>query len=668
MSHELAHVVQGADGAVARRILDPKAVLSALESSVYLKDKLRASTHVQARAAQPERMRARVAAILQQHEQMFAGDADADSLALALAMDGVASVIASELYDPMLKSKIADQLFTVYGAKIEAAIKKKVTKSGGNPAAVAQVAQAIAGGDPVSLYMHREMRLEEAALEVQAMAIRAGRSEAEMFDLLVRRFQSELASYTMNDVKEQEATQLSFNPKESSGERSRGYIAKLFGDVAAGDTMPKRADGKGLEFSADSAAKLAELKATVDKAAAGPLAYQPPANAQERRTRYLAEVQAADDAIQLDRTAALKQTLTADWKLSSGQADTLIAKLKSGLSDIPLTVTHWAGRRTANQRDGSAFSTSDVSRAGQTTSHASAGVIGKKHTKAKAALPTETLAPVGKYEDPIFQKQRGERYTQFRKWKDRLMTGNLGFADDELPVFGAANIYWDQTKGTGTAPKPGAIDDLGKKTDRTAEEDQLLHSLTAEWARLSALTDDQRVGINYYGDMHLKLLHAKVRDRIVYTAGDHGHPHRDPFLAFVDFVVGTTDTYRSDITELKDTKAPNNAKHIVNTILDTKQATILDLPFEIQIHGGVDWEVDVEEIWVSPGAPADAITRLDDWSKAGATRPPVRIVPKPDAAVTVRGGWTAEASAAFDLALQAVEEPTPPTTAPVVTT
>jgi hypothetical protein len=242
----------------------------------------------------------------------------------------------------------------------------------------------------------------------------------------------------------------------------------------------------------------------------------------------------------------------------------------------------------------------------------------------------KNFSALGKYTHPKYKDERGEHYTQFRGWKDRLMTGNNGMEGAEMPVFGAVNVNFDKGKATERTVGIDGADGLESKKTLNKNEKKLL--------KQQQDADRDKFGVNYYGDMHLVLKRDQVADRTIYTAGDHGQPHRDPFLAFADFMAGSfgssgTDDYRSDLTRLK--KGPGGvmstefAQAIVGTVLGSKKAAQMNLPFEIQIHGGVDWETDVAEIWVAPDAPAPAVARLEAWSTAAPGRPKVKKIKPP---------------------------------------
>jgi hypothetical protein len=628
----------------AGRDLQPKDILAVLGTSSYLKSKLKASTHAQARIdpkkAPKESMGVRLKLILDQVDAMFAQHPEGKAMSLAIGIDRVAAVIASELYDPSLRPKIADDLFAVYGPKLEAALgKKKVDE----PAEQVALARILAAVDPVSLYMHGEKRLQDAAWEIKEAAQRAGKKPDHMFDLYRKRFEAEMASYTTDQVDAQEDKSGAFNLKESPGELSKDYFKRLFGD--AGPDGKAKKGAKGLTFTPAAAAQLDALQKEVSSTASDTR----PKNADERRKQMFAEVSQSDADVKDLRERHVIQALQKKaWGLSKEQAEKVVARLKSpqGLAKVPLTITHWAGRRSAalDKAGGSVDST----RSAERKAVPMAQTIGKKHTKATKALGTKAQHSIGKYEDKIFGAQRGERYGQFRAWKDSVMSGNMGLSGDELPIYGAMNVTFDKYGGTGGVMSLARVEELRKKLNRgkklTQDEQAYLDAMGDEHDRLTAVSKDEDLsyGVNYYGDMHLKLKRDKVESRVLYTAGDHGQPHRDPFLAFADFLVGTVvaddpaETYYSDRTALKRTGdrptgvfAGGNARAMLATVLGAEDVARMELPFEIQIYGGVDWATDVEAIWVSPGAPKDAFDRLETWSKAVPGRPEVKRMERP---------------------------------------
>lgn len=660
--------------APARTALTADQILAGLESSTYLAGQLGTSSRGQMRAAAKngatpaETVRERIQAEITRFEAMFASGADGSTQAamkLTLAMDGVAKVMAEALYDTTLEPMLAEQLFRVYGPKIA----KNLKQQGGDGAEVdeaVQLAHAMVSGDPVARFMHHQMRLDQAAFEVKALAGKANKTPQEMFDLLSQRFQAEMGSYSFTQVQEHQHTRGSYEIREVDGELSTDYFEELFGSSVAdvdnrGKLAPTRGDpSQGLAFSTEARTRLASLGAAVATAAdRSPL----PDTAAGRRRQHLADVTAADASVKAGRRTRVEQELIA-LGADRAKVAAIIAQLEAGLPNLPLTITVSGVRWFGNDEKGRPKTVNPEFRsAGGTTRHKqAAGDIGKRGTKARKALKGETVEYGGRYEDPMYAQERGDTYLEFRRWKDQRMTGNLGMRPEELPVFGAVNTNWAATRGTGGYMASGRVRALEQKAKKQklskAEKAEL-----AEHQRMQDLQDKDRIaGVNYYGDTHFVLDPASVRNRMVYTAGDHGRPHTDPFLAFADFLlpndaqeVYNGEVYRSDVTRMRPegVKKPVVYDVINMLLLGAGQApkVVRDLPFEIQIFGGIDLRTDVLEIHVAPAAPDEVLTNADNWAKANAPGVLVRRITDAEG-ITVKVG----SAAAADIAKQALKD------------
>jgi hypothetical protein len=475
------------------------------------------------------------------------------------------------------------------------------------------------------------------------MAKQAKMEPKAMFESLSHRYQSELATYTWQEVSEQKHTGArgagAYKITEATGEMSTDFFVHLFGTQTAvkSTERPPGADKPGgLTFTKEAAAKLDALKDAVENDKGKPL----PATAGERRKQHLEGVKAADQAIDTERSADVKTFLTSKWNLDDGKANAVIKKLRDGLPGLPLTITVWGKRFFGDQNTDPAKGKVDPEYKPGTSELPKkelAKVIGVKGTKTKKLYGTEELEHQGEYKDAYYGAERGENYLRFRHWKDQMMTGNLGFRPEELPAFGAVNTNWNSTRGTGGFADDPIATELAEKEDKgqtlTPDEKKRVDQWRPEAARRRKVESEHKdIGINYYGDTHFLLNTAKIQDRVVYTATDHGQPHRDPFLAFADFLLQAErgkvyggKAYRHDITRLKPEKleeTPAAAFDVVNAILDPTNAPLVkrNLPFEIQIFGGIDVRADVDEIHVSPGAPDGVFAKADAWAKANAPR------------------------------------------------
>lgn len=660
----------------ASTVLSADAILTSVGASTYLEGQLDASSRGQQRAAGkavPATVRDRVQAQLARFEAMFSGHdgTTASAMKLALAMDAIASNLAEQLYDPTLQPTIATQLLRVYGPKIARSMSKRTAGSNGD-AAVA-LAKVLVAKDPVAQYLHKDMRLDQAALEVTDLATAAGKPPLEMFTLLSERYQAQIGSYSYAEVEAEQDTREAYTLREAFGQLSRDYYTYLFGTAASTDGAKqqpapvKNGDPTGgLAFTTEAQARLDKLRDAVKDAKGAPL----PSSAKDRLAEHLADVHAQDQAIATGRTARVRTELL-KLGADASKVDAIIAALHKGLPDLPLTITvpgvRWFGS-DAKGRAKEVRPTYTAATGNQKQRSAAEG-IGKRGTKAKKALKGETIDYPGQYDDPRYGTERGDTYLEFRRWKDQRMTGNLGFAAEELPVYGAANVNWETTRGTEAVKISARQLDLQDKARKarteggpalTKAEVAELAELKAEDARMQQVqARGEDVGINYYGDTHFVLDPATVRDRVVYTATDHGQPHKDPFLAFADFLLPNSpteqyggETYRADITGLKPAGVTNKdvVADVINAILNpTAPAVRRGLPFEIQIFGGIDLRRDVTEIHVSPGAPAEVFANATAWAQAKARNVKVQKVALQPGTAFVKN------STAEDLAKQALQ-------------
>jgi hypothetical protein len=188
------------------------------------------------------------------------------------------------------------------------------------------------------------------------------------------------------------------------------------------------------------------------------------------------------------------------------------------------------------------------------------------------------------------------------------MTGHQGFTDAELPVFGAVNLNW----------RAGSSMQSSHPLDPTAIDRK-----------------DNAYGINSYGDVHFHMKDS-VRDRLVYTATDHGVPRRDPWLAFTDFFAESTDL---GMMKLKSPASTKSAFHAINSLITKEKVAVDTMPFEVQIFGKVDFSRHAKAMHIAPslgnivqnnarqfaqhhGIPFQVMSPKDVRSNAWAVAPP----------------------------------------------
>ncbi len=549
---QLQHAIgnRGVRRVLARYRLSPDAVMGAVERIPFMKGKL-------AGQLRGEDMKAQVKRQVDAYNEMFEsrhGGRTNTGVMLAIALNGVARMIAEELVDPGIQPRIAHHLFDLYQQEIQ-------TQTGLGGVGDKRGTEALAttrgllADDPLGLYMHGELRVAAAAERVRKMATAMGKRPADMYELLRHKWEAEMAAYTKKGLTDAEPTG-AYNVKETTGELSGAYFEKLFGKVAA---PPRKHGGGGLVFGKDAEDRLGALLAevTTPSAAVDEAAFAPRhAGMTNKQERHLTEIERAEKpgVIQGARDA-LAVHIAKELGLARAEADALTRTIETWLKTVPLTITvegqRWFGAG-APKDDKTKFkpATETPKKTAQV-----AEVFGK-------ADAIGTIEHAGKYDDAMHAAERGEKYLRFRRWKDELMTGLLGMGASEMPTFGAANVNW--------ARMYGSMEHQRADTGET-----------------------KGAGVGYYGDVHF-LLKEEVRNRLVYTATDHGPPRREPLLALLDFVTGT------NLTGLLGKRNMTMLYEVINAAKTRSMNIAANLPFELQIFGGIDLTRDVRKILYAP--------------------------------------------------------------------
>jgi DNA-binding protein Fis len=594
LAHELTHVVQQggvrvsrqpATDFIQRKELNATEVLAGLDTIPFIKARLDQKLNLgrgEQRDKDAQDMRSQVQQVLNQYETNLKG-ADKTSnhaMLLAAVLEAVARVIAvNQLNDPALTPLLSVRLLEFYRPEITASL-NQMDDAGD----VLQLTESLIADDPVALYMHGELHIDEAARRVRQMGFLAGKRPADMMKLLRQRFEMQMGALTKAGVAKSQDASGSYSVREATGEISSAYYDKLF----ASDTpaWATKADGtKQLDFTPDAQRRLGDLEALVTGAqtAASSAVVERP-GLTFKQSKHLHEIEQKEAGI--DRGGLDTQVdagLVTMLKVSATEATKIRNEVKAHLADLPITITvsgmGWFGKRAPRRKYGEASYKAGSSRR---QTHSYADLFEKPEAKGD-------LSYLGEYEDPATSLQkRGANYLRFRNWKDNVMTGGLGMSDKELPVFGAVNANWD--------------------------------------AYSSQSKEDKDYGVNAYGDTHFVLKKSAVLDRLVYTATDHGYPRRDIYLAFADLVLGGL-----GVTGLKDVGLPKIVKHIVNSLITRKPVASTTQPFEVQIFGTLNIDKDVEKIVVAPSVDEKVKKNIRKFgNKAGV---PVDFLAKPAEAV-----------------------------------
>ncbi len=619
LAHELTHVVQqtasqvrqvkrSAPTAVIQRSLSVDEMIEALKNVDFVKKKLQAprfSGH-----EDEGTMEDHIKAALGKYRDLFstatgASEESNQAMMLTMAIDGVLKVIAEELYDPWIQPLLAEKLWEFYGDKIKEELGKK-GMSKEHQEYTTKLAKILTPGNPVAQYMHHDEKKGTCAQKIREMAVAANNMPADqMFDLLNKQFQAEMASYTQAQIGKTEDKQLTYNIRETPGQLSTRYFKELFGNIPA----PTGTVGTGLTFGGPDAKgrtpqqRLDALKLAVmapPPVPSGPLVLRPGVKA-EKQEQHLRKIEAKETGTGIGSARdTLKVKYMSMFGLTDPKATNLVAAIETWLDSAPLTITvesnAWFGRTWG----WGAFSYPPQKGTGETkfkpaTAWHQTTEYSKVFDKEGA---TGSIAHLGKYKhptDPHQTEERGEHYLRFRQWKDYKETGRLGFKPEELPTFGAVNVQWEKSKG-------------------------------------SEFEDPEKYGKDYYGDMHFKLKRDNVKDRLVYTATDHGRPHRKPLLALRDFAVGGEQLLKLKVQD-PNTKmlslVADAAMHLDNNFAS-------NLPFEIQIFGDVDIATDVEHIYAAPGVSWTVSSGLEKFKKQ--TGVPYTILAKPKTGFEAKSG------------------------------
>ncbi|MGW6449808.1 toxin glutamine deamidase domain-containing protein [Lentzea sp. NPDC055074] len=142
-----------------------------------------------------------------------------EALQLAAVTENVARAVAESFNDPLLRPVIARRILTAHQASL------------GTPQAV-RVAVALVSDDPLTAFLHGDIDLPAAFTRIDAVAERAGLDVPVVVDLLQRRYEAEMLSYTSDEVERGEVhrdpdAEGNFWLAELPGEISTDYFERV---------------------------------------------------------------------------------------------------------------------------------------------------------------------------------------------------------------------------------------------------------------------------------------------------------------------------------------------------------------------------------------------------------------------------------------------------------
>lgn len=207
----------------------------------------------------------------------------------------------------------------------------------------------------------------------------------------------------------------------------------------------------------------------------------------------------------------------------------------------------------------------------------------------------DLIAHVGGYDTPLFSDDRGDKYLQFRIWKDRMMSGNRGLSPEEMPKYGALNVDFETNWASGASNAPGkrmpVIDGM---TETQLRQKKFADMTLAQ--KQTRVKGSKAVGENYYGDLHTVLKDSvRAQNRTVFTCTDHGAPDSDVLCAVHDALGGDfiTNPKSGEQSTVLFAVFNESATQPINKLTSM-------LMLEAQIYGPIDMATDVAKIVVAP--------------------------------------------------------------------
>ncbi|MCG8928264.1 glycosyltransferase, partial [Lentzea sp. CC55] len=216
-----------------------------------------------------------------------------DAVALASVVDNVARDMADAFNDPLLKPVFARKIIESQADRLH--WDGDASSPSMSPEAV-RLAGALVSDDPLTSFMRGDVELPAVAARVESLAQRAGLDAQTTFDLLRRRYEAEMLSYTMSEI---EAGRLrpdahangSFELEKLPGEIAPSYfldvvelrktatLQRFFGGPERDKPEGREWNNKDLALSKTAVQRLDDLRAVLAPAPAAVAAEAPAADA-----------------------------------------------------------------------------------------------------------------------------------------------------------------------------------------------------------------------------------------------------------------------------------------------------------------------------------------------------------------------------------------------------
>jgi DNA-binding protein Fis len=190
-----ARATSTAPSVVQRKELDADEIMAGLDTIPFIKKRLDETLNLGRGADRDDKakqIRVSVKQVLDQYTINLKGSDKTKNHAMMMAavLEAVAKAIAvNDLNDPALTPVLSVKLLELYRPEITTAL-----GSMDNAGDALALTQALVADDPVGLFMHRELHIDEAARRVRQMAFAAGKKPPEMMELLRQRFEMQMGS------------------------------------------------------------------------------------------------------------------------------------------------------------------------------------------------------------------------------------------------------------------------------------------------------------------------------------------------------------------------------------------------------------------------------------------------------------------------------------------
>jgi hypothetical protein len=578
---------------VIQRSLSTSQVYGVLQSSEAV------SPYLDKELRQGQKVGDHIRTVLANYESHFEGDdaTVANAMKLVGAFSTVAKEIARELNAPRLRSLITRELVTSFKGEITKKLATSDEEQESNPQAAAtlQLATALAGDDPIGLYLHKEkISFHEAVWRIRTMAAKASRKPSETFNLLSQQYQMEMGAYALDEIKKgQRGREQSpggvFDFKDIYGEIPADFFESLL-DLQDGKPQWSSQRGEGLRFNTEGTADK-NLKSKLDELGKAVAEWD-----EEQSPEPSPETKAVSEGTQPPSEQGSQIGSTTAEEPGQGDKSALLEQLRNpgqlkpvdlpppGMS--PLSERQYAYLR--NLAKAEATKVGDSSSPQQTARTKVLEHLRKEHGAASEEAAQEMLTTA------LDNLNRAPITITFKAMN--LFGDASKFANDDDPSQHVYKQFFEAfserinlgehgvpgSEAAATRVTPNALDrgpDYGSWRREKDERAIANTGLSLYELPTFAAVRTEKTQRNLYGDFHFELKQS-VRRRATYSYGT-GVERRDLTLVLADAV----------------DHGGASAKDYIGGVLQNR---IIGTELEIHIYGPVNFTEDVEVIHFPP--------------------------------------------------------------------